>query len=62
MCCWLLELIGHAWSPPALPMLVEQLNEDHPALRSWAVRGLEKLDTRPARRELWKARTNGLIE
>jgi hypothetical protein len=59
--CWLLELIGHARSSAALPVLVEQLNGDDPALRSWAARGLEQLDTKPARLELWKARTNGLI-
>ncbi|HEX5994468.1 MAG TPA: HEAT repeat domain-containing protein [Jiangellales bacterium] len=60
--CWLLELIGHARSPAALPVLVEHLNGDDPALRSWAARGLKKLDNRPARLELWKARTNGLID
>jgi hypothetical protein len=47
--CWLLELIGEARSPQALPVLVEQLNGDDEALRSWAVRSLEQLDTnRPA--------------
>jgi hypothetical protein len=60
--CWLLELIGQARSPKALPMLTEQLNSDDEALRSWAARGLEQLDTRPARYELWKARANGLID
>lgn len=59
--CWLLELLGEARSPEALPVLVEQLHGDDEALRLWAVRGLEKLDTRPARQELWQARTNGLI-
>ena len=60
--CWLLELIGHARSPAALPVLVEHLDGDDPALRSWATRGLEMQNTKPARRELWKARTNGLID
>lgn len=60
--CWLLELIGRARSPAALPLLVEQLYGDDPALRTWAARGLELLDTKAARRELWKARTNGLAD
>jgi HEAT repeat protein len=59
--CWLLELIGEARSPQALPVLVEQLNGADEALRSWAARGLEHLDTRPARRHLYQARANGLI-
>lgn len=60
--CWLLELIGQARSPKALPVLTEQLRGDDDALRSWAARGLELLGTKPARYELWKARTNGLID
>jgi hypothetical protein len=59
--CWLLELIGEARSPLAFPVLVEQLNGDDEFLRFWAVRGLEQLDTKPARYELYKARANGLI-
>lgn len=59
--CWLLELIGEARSPRALPVLVAQLHSDDESLRSWAIRGLEQLDTKPARTELWKARANGLI-
>lgn len=59
--CWLLELIGEAHSPQALPLLVEQLHSPDESLRSWAVHGLEKLDTKPARRHLYQARTNGLI-
>ncbi|QFU92718.1 hypothetical protein YIM_37805 [Amycolatopsis sp. YIM 10] len=58
--CWLLELIGHARSANALPILTEQLHADDDSLRFWAVRGLEQLDTKPARYELWKARANGL--
>ena len=38
--CWLLELIGHARSPKALPLYVEQLHGSDEALRSWAVAGL----------------------
>lgn len=59
--CWLLELIGDARSPRALPLLVEQLHSDDEALQSWAIRGLMKLDTKPARTELWKASASGLI-
>lgn len=59
--CWLLELIGEARSPSALSLLVEQLHGDDESLRDWAVRGLEMLDSKPAREELWRARANGLI-
>jgi hypothetical protein len=59
--CLLLELIGEARSSRALPVLVAQLYSDDESLRSWAIRGLEQLDTKPARTELWKARANGLI-
>jgi hypothetical protein len=57
--CWLLELIGEARSPLALPVLVEQLRSDDESLRSWAQVGLERLDTKQARQELWRARANG---
>lgn len=50
--CWLLELIGEARSPEALPILVEQLYSNDESLRGWAVRGLVQLDTKPARAEL----------
>lgn len=59
--CWLLELIGEARSPLALPTLAQQLYSQDDSLRPWAVRGLEKLDTTPARQELWKARANGTV-
>jgi HEAT repeat protein len=59
--CWLLELIGEARSPRALPVLVEQLHGDDEPLRAWAARGLAQLDTKPAREQLWKARASGLI-
>lgn len=58
--CWLLELIGEARSQLALPVLVEQFNGEDESLRSWAARGLRKLDTRPAREALWRARSNGV--
>ena len=59
--CWLLELIGAARSPAALPVLTAQLNCDDEALRGWAVTGLRKLDTPEARTLLWRARANGTI-
>jgi hypothetical protein len=59
--CWLLELIGYARSSKALPVLAEQLHGDDESLRDWAAVGLEHLGSKPARRELWKARANGLI-
>lgn len=58
--CWLLELVGEARSPHAIPVLAEHLHGDDAELRSWAVRGLEQLNTKAARRELWKARANGV--
>lgn len=59
--CWLLQLIGEARSPAALPLLTEQLHNTDESLRDWAVRGLRLLDTKPAREQLWRARANGLI-
>ncbi len=56
--CWLLELIGEARSERALPLLTEQLHATDPALRDWAIHGLQKLDTPAARYALYKARTN----
>lgn len=60
--CWLLELLAEARSPGALPLLAGQLYGDDESLRFWAIRGLEMLDTREARQELYRARANGLIE
>lgn len=59
--CWLLELIGEARSPLALPLLAEQLWNDDESLRDRAIRGLEALDSKPAREHLWRARANGRI-
>jgi hypothetical protein len=53
--CWLLELVGEARSPAALPFLVAELDEPDERLRQWARRGLERLDTKPAREALWRA-------
>ena len=54
--CWLLELIGDAKSPKALPLLVECLRGDEEHLWSWAMRGLKDLNTKEARQVLWEAR------
>lgn len=59
--CWLIELIGEARSPRSGDILTEHLHGDDAELRSWAARGLEKLNTKAARHELWKARANGVI-
>jgi hypothetical protein len=59
--CWLLELIGAARSPDALPVLAAQLDSDDESLRSWAAAGLKKLNTPEARTLLWRARANGTI-
>ncbi|WP_412735990.1 HEAT repeat domain-containing protein [Krasilnikovia sp. MM14-A1259] len=56
---WLIQLIGEGRSPQALPLFADLLYSDDESLRFWAARGLEKLDTKPARHELWKARANG---
>jgi HEAT repeat protein len=57
--CWLLELIGAARSPAALPVLAAQLGSGDEALRVRAAAALERLDTREARTLLWRARANG---
>ena len=59
--CWLLELIGAAQSPGALPVLGAQLDSDDESLRYRAVAGLKKLDTPEARTLLWRARASGTI-
>jgi hypothetical protein len=59
--CWLLELISEARSPSALRVLAGQLESDDESLQFWAIRGLEMLDTREARHELYQARSNGWI-
>src|SRR5690348_1753594 len=60
--CWLLELIGQARSPRALPTLAKQLQGTDEALRSWARIGMESLGTKAARHELWKAQANDWID
>src|SRR5437660_12856159 len=57
--CWLLELIGHARSARALPLLTAQLHGSDEALRDWAVAGLRLLDSHEARQVLYQGRANG---
>jgi HEAT repeat protein len=60
--CWLLDLIGQARSPLALPLLAALVYDDDESIRYWAVHGLEKLGSREARTALWRARANGRID
>ncbi|MFJ8963618.1 HEAT repeat domain-containing protein [Lentzea sp. NPDC102401] len=55
---WLLELIGDARSPEALPILVEHLDHEDESLADWAVHGLQALDTKEARTALYRHRAN----
>jgi hypothetical protein len=57
----LLELIAEARSPQALRVLAGRLDSEDEALRFWAIRGLEMLDTREARQELDRAEANGWL-
>jgi hypothetical protein len=50
----LLELIGDTRSERGLPLLIEQLHATDPALRNWAIHGLQKLGTPEARYALYK--------
>jgi hypothetical protein len=59
--CWLLELVAEARSSAAIPVFAAQLESLDDAVRLWAVRGLEMLDTREAQRVLSEARDAGLI-
>jgi len=55
---WFLELLAEAKSPEAFPLFAACLRSDHALIRSGAIYGLHKLDTKDARRLLWKrART-----
>ena len=59
--CSLLELIGETKSESAVPLLAAQLHSPDEAFRDWAITGLENLGTKPARRALYQARSNGEI-
>jgi HEAT repeat protein len=52
---WLIELIGDAKSPAALPFLLERLSDENESIRDWAVRGLRQQDTKESRNALWRA-------
>jgi hypothetical protein len=53
--CWILELIGSAKSSVAFRFLAEQLRSDDERFRFWAIRGLERLNTKEARTLLYHA-------
>ena len=54
---YLLELIGEARSPKALPVLTEVIRSDDEALWSWAIYALRDLKSHEARKVLWEARS-----
>ena len=56
--CWLLELIGHARSERALPVLARELASEDESIRDWARRGLDQLDTKESRTVLWRDSQN----
>jgi hypothetical protein len=60
MRCWLLELIGEARSELALDLLIREARLRDKSLVTWAVRGLENLDTPAARQALYDLRTGKL--
>jgi len=53
--CWLLELLGDARDPKALPIFLKHLKGDDDSFRAWAVEGLKSLNTKEARRALYEA-------
>ncbi|KAA1424030.1 HEAT repeat domain-containing protein [Nocardioides antri] len=56
--CWLLELIGAARSPEALPILSQELRSTDESIRDLARHGLQQLDTKEARTLLWQEAQN----
>ena len=56
--CWLLELIGEARDPRAIPLFAEFLGSGDEQFRSWAVEGLRLLDTSESRRVLFEAKVS----
>ncbi|WP_030173406.1 hypothetical protein [Spirillospora albida] len=58
----LLELIAEARAPRAFLLLRDELRNTDEALRFWAARGLEMLDTREADDVLDRARADGWID
>ena len=53
---WLFELIAAARDPRALPLLVQYLSDSE--LRTYALHGLRRLDTKDARTALWRDSVN----
>jgi hypothetical protein len=60
--CWLLQLIGEARSEAAFDCWKREAQSDDGAIRSWAVRGLTKLDTQPSRDFLFQIALASLNE
>ncbi len=54
---WLLELLSEAADARALPVFRRYLNDAE--YRTWAVRGLQRLNTKDARQLLWEAGVSG---
>jgi hypothetical protein len=52
--CWMLELLGEARDPALEDLFESALDGTDESLRSWAARGLRKLDTKTARTILWR--------
>ena len=52
---WLLELIGEARDPRALPLFQELITSPDESFRHWALDGLRLLDTPESRRILFEA-------
>ncbi|WP_026401094.1 hypothetical protein [Actinomadura rifamycini] len=59
--CLLLELVAEARAVQALELFRGELESMDEAVRFWAVRGLEMLDTREAWQALEHAESEGLI-
>jgi hypothetical protein len=59
--CWLLELLAAARSPRAFDVFADQLSGSDDSLRWWAIRGLETLGTKHARRLLWQWGQNSSV-
>ena len=57
---WLLELIGAARSPIAFDLLIALLKDEDDSIRRRAIWGLQKLDSKDARRILWEIRAAGI--
>jgi HEAT repeat protein len=51
----LMELIGAAQAPAALPFLRACLHDESETVRNWAVDALRQMNTREARTALWQS-------